>query len=286
MEKFQNYNIAHLTLSPHVFDENSFKTKVQPFIINWITTKSTITYYSISEERGKKDHHHLDILIFSKSIINTNILNKKGNQLNLQGEVQKLIKSCPSTIWDRFWNYKGENKKKSPVHNRKYLIGYNQKETEKNSELKNYNNLDISESELSECIEYYELNKDDKEVEDDNDVIPLHPKNAMYLMSRYIEKEKPETFDRLISSTVKQGYCWLGMSKTVCRRLLLQLKLKYGHSDQHEVDEMDDWFQNETTDEQIQSAKYMTHLQRLSFLRSEGLINKEELIVLQEHYKK
>eukprot|EP01050_Picozoa_sp_SAG11_P020722 SAG11_NODE_3544_length_2379_cov_103.728509_3_plen_93_part_01 len=91
MEKFNKLKVSHLTLSPSVKNEDAFRTKVQPFIINYIETKKAINFYSISEEQGE-GHHHLDIVFFHNSDIKKNIYNNKGKQIGFRQKVMDLIK--------------------------------------------------------------------------------------------------------------------------------------------------------------------------------------------------
>ena len=56
MDKFHKLKIGHLILSPHPHDEDKFRAQV-PWIINWITEKKSISFYSISEELGDNNHY-------------------------------------------------------------------------------------------------------------------------------------------------------------------------------------------------------------------------------------
>ena len=284
MEKLCQLNLCHLILSPSDKDEEKFKGYV-PFIINWIFNKKSISFYSISEEMGEKgEHFHLDILIFAKTNIDTNILNNKGKQIGLAGHLKEfMINNLPSTTWGRFYKDKKENINKEKEHNIKFLIGYNQKETQENSELKNWNNLPIDSGSLIECIDYMKLHKVEKPVYT-KDITPLNPKNAMFEMKKWTIKQNDEfNYDTLVSDTVKQGYCWLGMTEKTTRKLILQLKTIKGELEEEEEHELNGGVYKKFEDPELETLKMMRHrphFERLKELYENNFLTKEEYEIL------
>lgn len=275
MKHLYNFNIGHLTISPSTMDVEKFKG-FMPFIINWIFEKKSISFYSISEEYGSNDHFHLDIILLSKSDINKNILNNKGKQIGLSGHLKEFMENnLPNTMWNRFYRYENENKKNSKEYNVKFLIGYNFKENRNN-----HNNLNISEEDKEECKKHYEENRSDFKIVQ-KDVIPLNPKNAMFEMKKYLKNiEKPE-YNQLVTETIKKGYCWLGMSEKMTRKLILQLKLVKGDIEEYEEDELNESAYKNITEgefEQFKNIRYnnVSRQDRLQLLREYQLITKEE----------
>jgi hypothetical protein len=238
MEKFHKLNIGHLILSPHPHDEDKFRAHV-PWILNWISDKKSIPFYSISEELGDNNHYHLDIILLSSSDINKNILNDKGKQTGLSGHLKvHQMELLPATRWSNYYCYKNAVDKNSHEYNLKFLIGYNQKELKGRPHLKNWNNLALTSQEITNCIEFHDENKIQK-YNPKKDVITLNPKNVMYEMKKYI-RDHPYNFHTLISETVKKNYCWIGMSKGQTRKLILQLKIIKEEITQDETDEINE----------------------------------------------
>lgn len=279
MEQLCQLNLCHLVLSPSNKDEEKFKGYV-PFIINWIFEKKSISFYSISEEMGDNNSHfHLDILIFSKTNIDNNILNNKGKQIGLAGHLKEfMVNNLPSTNWNKFYKDKKENIKKEKEHNVKFLIGYNQKETQENSKLKNWNNLPIDSSFLIECIDYMKEHKVDKPVFI-KDIIPLNPKNAMFEMKKYINLNKDYDYTKLVSETVKKGYCWLGMTEKTTRKLILQLKTIKGDLEEEEENELNGGVFKKFEEPELEILKMIRHRpkhERLKELYENNFLTKEE----------
>ena len=274
MQNLYNLKKGHLTLSPSVRDEEKFK-EFTPFIINWIYNKKSISFYSISEEYGENNHYHLDIIFFSKSDINKNILNNKGKQIGLSGHLKTFMtNNLPNTLWNRFYRYESEHSKNSTEYNTKFLIGYNFKELKQN-----WNNLNLSSDEINEYIQFYEANETKSKIIIDKDVIPLNPKNAMFELKKLF-KNSPETnIDKLKSETIKKNYCWLGMSKRNTRQIYLQLKIHLGIAEDHEIHEFDDDLKSEITDnamlQLIEIRNQPDHI-RYQLLLEQGLIKKSE----------
>lgn len=290
MEKLYNLNLCHLVLSPSDKDEEKFKGYV-PFIINWIFNKSNISFYSISEELGEsKSHYHLDILIFAKTNIDNNILNNKGDQKGLAGHLKEfMVNNLPSSNWGKFYKESKENLKKANEHNVKFLIGYNCKETEKYSHqenghdkyLKNWNNLPITDEELLECLMYMRKHKVDKP-EYIKDVIPLNPKNAMFEMKKYLINNPDSDYHKLVTETIKKGYCWLQMSEKMTRKLILQLKLIKNGLEVDEEDELNEGTFKKFENMEIEQLKMIRHYncppeERLKMLYEYRFITKSEL---------
>ena len=225
----EHLNIGHLILSPHSQDEDKFKQYVS-FIINWLQNKKSVAYYSISEEMGENNHYHLDILIFSQSEINKNILNNKGKYKGLQGELKDhAVNNLPNSRWEIYYQYKNENKNNSHEHNVKFLIGYNSKE-----KLQNWNNLNLIEEIISECIKYYNENETKSKYIVQKDVIPLNSKNAMFELKKFIKDKKNYEIKNIKLDTLKKGYCWIGLTKRQIRQLILQLKIYSGDANEYE----------------------------------------------------
>lgn len=275
MKHLYNFNIGHLTISPSTMDCEKFKGFI-PFIINWIFEKKSISFYSISEEYGSNDHFHLDIIILLKLDINKNILNNKGKQKGLSGYLKEFMENnLPNTLWNRFYRYENENKKNSKEYNVKFLIGYNFKENQKN-----YNNLNISEEDFEECKKHYEENKSDFKIVQ-KDVIPLNPKNAMFEMKKYLkDQEKPE-YHKLVTETIKKGYCWLSMSEKMTRKLILQLKLLKEGLEPCEEDELNEGTFKKFENMEIEQLKMIRHYncppeERLKMLYEYQFITKGE----------
>lgn len=248
MDHLCTYNLCHLIVRPHLYDEDKFKEHV-PKIINWIFEKKSISFYSISEELGEGGHdttgYHLDITIFSTSDIEKNIINSKGKQVGFRTILKQIILSLPNTKPNRFIKIKKEHLLNDKLYNVKKLIGYSFKE--QHGELKNYNNLQISKEVIQECLQFYRDNtKKKEEVEEEelkNDVIPLSTKNAMWEMKLYIKEKlkSQQKFDyyTIKSQSSKEGYCWAGMSAKSTRTIILQLKNLYEDIEDHEIIELD-----------------------------------------------
>lgn len=225
-------NIGHLILSPHPQDEEKFKGFV-PFIINWLESKKSVAYYSISEEMGANNHYHLDILLFSKSEINKNILNNKGKYKGLQGELKDhAVNNLPNSRWEIYYQYKNEDKNNSHDYNVKFLLGYNFKEN-----LTNWNNLNLTEEIIQENIKFYNENETKSKYIVDKDVIPLNPKNAMFEIKKFIKDKKHYDLKQIKIDTVKKGYCWIGLSKRQVRQLILQIKIISGEANEYDENE-------------------------------------------------
>ena len=115
-------------------------------------------------------------MIFSKSLIDKNIINNKGDRLGLRGiEEQFCLDNLPNSRFPIYWNYK--NAKKSD-HDYKKLIGYNFKE----HPVRNWNNLDLTQEETDGLIAYYEANSDKKVIKNNNfmDITLLTTKTASW----------------------------------------------------------------------------------------------------------
>ncbi len=283
MNKLYDLNLCHLVLSPSPNDAEKLRGYT-PFIINWIFNKSNISFYSISEELGENhDHFHLDILIFAKTNIETNILNNKGKQIGLAGHLKEfMLNNMPSSQWGVFYKDKKENIRNEKEHNVKYLIGYNQKETEKYSHteeydiyLQNWNNLPIDEDQIMKCIMYMKEHRVDKKTFQ-KDVIPLYPKNCMFEMKKFLKKDME--YHTIISDSVKKGYCWVGMSKKQTRTLILQLKVIKDCAEQWEIDELnEDTFSDISSELSIiQEIRHRPDYQRLILLKQHGFITQTE----------
>ena len=280
METFYNFNIGHLILSPSTMDQEKFRGFI-PFIVNWIQLKKSIFSYSITEEYGSNDHLHLDIIIFSKSDINKNILNNKGSQKGLQGHLKEfMINNLPNTQFNRFYRYQSENKKNSKEYNVKFLIGYNFKEN-KNKKFKNYNNLNLEKNIIDENIKYFQENETKLKIID-KDIIPLNPKNAMFEIKKFYENKNNINYQTIISETVQKGYCWLGMSKAQTRKLVLQLKLIKEEAEDEEIMELDDDLQKRFDEdgefERMKQIRHplITNHERLTYLYENNFLKKHE----------
>ena len=254
MDQFNPLNIGHLILSPHPMDEEKFKGFV-PFIINWLQTKKSVAYYSISEELGEKDHYHLDILIFSKSEINKNILNNKGKYKGLQGELKDhAVNNLPNSRWEIYYQYKNEEKNNTHEYNVKFLIGYNFKE-----KLKNWNNLNLTEEIIQENIKFYNENETKSKYIVEKDVIVLNPKNVMFEIKKFIKDKKDYDLKQLKIDTVKKGYCWIGLSKRQVRTLILQLKIISGEANEYEEAEFSQDIHPEFKDDIVEQLNLARH---------------------------
>ena len=281
MEKLYKLNFTHLTLKPSVKDAEKFKG-FTPFIINWIFKKSNISFYSISEELGENGGYHLDILIFATTNIDNNILNNKGKQIGLSGHLKEfMVNNLPSTQWGIFYKDAKENIKNEKEHNVKKLIGYNQKETQVNPELTNWNNLPITEEQLQECIEYNKIHNN-KHKKISKDVICLDPKNAMFEMKKYLTNQEEPNYHKLVTETIKKGYCWLSMSEKMTRKLILQLKLIKNGLEDIEEDELNEGTFKKFENMELEQLKMIRHYncpkeQRLKMLYEYEFISKNEL---------
>jgi len=279
MEHLYNLNIGHLTISPSTMDQEKFRGYI-PFIINWIFEKKSISFYSISEEYGSNDHLHLDIILFSKSDINKNILNNKGKQIGLSGHLKDFMDNhLPNTLWKRFYRYENENKKNSKEYNVKFLIGYNIKEDQKN-----HNDLPITKEEFEECSKHYQENKSDFKIVN-KDVIPLNPKNAMFEMKKYLQDKENPDYHKLITDSIKKGYCWLGMSEKISRKLILQLKLLKNDIEKEEEDELNEGSFKKFETMELEQLKMIRQYNcprenRLKMLYEYQFITKKELETL------
>lgn len=288
LDHLLNFNMGHLILSPHPQDEGKFKQFV-PFIINWLETKKSVAYYSISEELGENKHYHLDILIFSKSEINKNILNNKGKYKGLQGELKDhAVNNLPNSRWEIYYQYKNENKNNSHEYNLKFMIGYNSKETEKYSHineegydvyLDNWNNLNIDEKVFMDCVKFYEENETKSKYIIEKDVIPLTSKNAMFELKKFIKDKKNYEINDIKLDTLKKGYCWIGLSKRQIRQLILQLKIYTEQENEYERAEyISDQFPEFKDDivEQLNLARYGNPEKRLQILHNLKFITTQE----------
>lgn len=290
MDHLYNFNLGHLILSPSIYDVEKFKGFV-PFIINWIFEKKTISFYSISEEYGENDHYHLDIIIFSKSDINKNILNNKGKQIGLSGHLREFVtNNLPNTKMNPktghpFYCYESEHKNNSSEYNKRFMIGYNFKEGKKN-----WNNLEISSDEIKDSIQFYEANETKQKKIIDQDVIQLNSKNAMFEMKKYLKNQENPQYHQLVTETIKKGYCWLQMSKSQTRKLILQLKLIRDHIEDHEEDELnEDTFKN-FDDKELESMKMIRQYncppeERIKYLYENNFITKTEYNLLIKNIK-
>ena len=279
MDKFHKLKIGHLILSPHPHDEDKFRALV-PWILNWISEKKSISYYSISEEMGDNNHYHLDIILLSSSDINKNILNNKGKQMGLSGHLKvHLMEKLPASRWENYYCYKNAVDKNSHEYNLKFLIGYNHKELKGRPLLKNYNNLSLCENQLQDCIDFHEENKTQK-YNPQKDVITLNPKNAMYEMKKFIRDNPKTILEKLKSKTAQNDYCWAGMSQKATRTIILQLKLKANPTPEIE-DEMDEDCHHRFTEndefEQLKATRYQTDPKiRLKYLYETGFLKEHE----------
>lgn len=281
MNKLNELNIAHLIIRPHLMDEEKFKA-FTPFCINWIFKKSNIKFYSISEELGENGGYHLDILILSNTDIDKNIINNKGKQIGLSGHARTFMETnLPNSQWNYFFKNQKENKKNDKLYNINFLIGYNLKE-QKNDELKNWNNLELSSDEIDTCIKFYEANKSEKPLKMKKDIIPLNNKNAMFEMKKYLESVENPEYHTLITDTIMKGYCWIGLPKKSIRKLILQLKLIKGQADDYEIAELNDDIQRDLDPikDQLEYMRHQPRFIRLQYLYENGFLKKEEFELL------
>lgn len=280
MEKFIPLNLCHLIIRPSIKDEEKFKGFV-PFIINWIFEKKSISFYSISEELGDplSPGYHLDILIFAKAQIDKNIINNKAKQIGLAGHCRTFMdQNLPSSNWNIFFKNVKENLEKDHEYNIQFLIGYNMKEQGGTLDLKNWNNLQLTEEIIDTCVKFYDENKSEKPQKTKRDVIPLNNKNAMYEMKKYLSNIENPEYHNLISDTIMKDYCWIGMAKKSTRKLILQLKLIGGHADDHEIAELNDDTLRDLNPvlDQMEYIRFQPSYIRLQYLFENGLLKKDE----------
>ncbi|AXQ65461.1 MAG: hypothetical protein [Circular genetic element sp.] len=278
MDKFNKLNIGHLILSPHPHDEDKFRANV-PWILNWITEKKSIPFYSISEEMGDNNHYHLDIILMSSSDINKNILNDKGKQTGLAGHLKvHQMEQLPASRWSNYYCYRNAVDKNSHEYNLKFLIGYNHKELKGRPLLKNWNNLALTSQEITNCIDFHEENRTHK-FQPQKDVITLNPKNCMYEMKKFVRDHPGTNLGYLKSTTGEKDYCWAGMSQKATRTIVLQLKLK-SEITQDERDELDEDCHKKFEKNEFESLKCLRYEQdpaiRLKTLYEEEYITKYE----------
>lgn len=280
-----SYNCGHLVLSPHPNDRNSFRKHI-PDVVKWIENKRSIKFFSIVEEYGEKDHLHLDIILFSNSDINKNILNNKGKQQGLSGMTCSYRdKHMPNT---KEVYYKYLNKKTD--HEKKYFLAYNIKEEEKDN-FKRYSNIELTDETKKELNDYYKENCDKKVKDNYMDIIPLNSKNFTQIMINYLsdkyqlpdQKEGLEEYitTELITDSMKQGYCWLQMSKQTVKKAIHQLKIMFNIEDGYDVEEINKEMTNIETEDESELYKYkkirhMTTDNRLKRLLDFGMITEEE----------
>lgn len=281
MEKFENLNYGHLVLCPSTMDLNKWEEHI-PTIINWIQSKKTI-YYSISIEH-EDTNRHMDIIIFSKSDINKNLLNNKGKQINLRGiEEQYVTNNLPNTQFIRkdqkacYWNYHNYTKDGKYTDPCKYLIGYNFKEKPK----RNWNNLQLSTKDIADALIYYEENKTEK-YKQIEDITVLNTKNATWQLLKYIEENKEkykEDISELQVDTMKDRYCWIGLSRSVISKLFLQLKVMLNTADEHDKDmiKLDQVKEIPSDVSYLQVFKNRPKNQRLYQLYKEGYLKQNEI---------
>lgn len=284
-------NVGHLVLSPSDKDEEKFKLFI-PFIINWIETKKSIAYYSISEEMGEKNNYHLDIILFSNSDINNNILNNKGKYLGLQGEIRKHKDNhLPNTIMSEhkggpYYHYQNEHKDKTHEFNVKFCIGYNYKE--QNGILKNWNNLNLTEEIIQETIKFYNENETKSAYIKQKDTIPLNSKNIMHEMKKFISDKENYNLKNLKLDTVKKGYCWAGTTKRMVRSVVLQLKILSGEANEYEEAEFSSDLFPEIKDDivdQLNNARFQSDKRiRLNILHELKFITTSEYYSITGEY--
>lgn len=281
MEQLLQLNMGHLVLRPHPNDLNIFEDQIT-IVENFIKKKKTIDFFSINVEYGDKypSGKHLDIILFSKSKIDTNILNEKGKQKNLKGTQRDWIlkvnpeQKAGNTIVNKYWNYK--NVKEEDY---KFVIGYSHKEQEKHG-INLAQNLpeDLN---IKEMIEYYKNNKPE-EIETNNymDIVPLHSKNVTNLMLNFIRDENISNIDKdLQILSMKKGYCWLDISPQKTKKLIHQIKVMRNEETQYDVEQIiknqEDFTMSDI--EHLSYVKNSSQLIRLMSLYSMGLLKEHEI---------
>lgn len=244
MNQLKQLNMGHLVLSPHPNDLNAFSEFI-PEIVNWIQSRRSIKFYSISVEYGSdnnKSNKHLDIILFSSSDIAKNIMNNKGKQINLRGVISnyKMWHMPNSIMSDKsggpYYKYrsivKGTEEK---------VIGYNFKEIKDNEMIatENYNNIEEL-IDINECIKiHHQLKSEDIKVKLDNylDIIPLNTKNAIQLLLNFIEDNDIKDIDRdLQPESIRKGYSWIGLGKSQILRIFRELKIMRKEETQYDID--------------------------------------------------
>jgi hypothetical protein len=289
--QLNSYNCGHLVLSPHPNDRNSFRKHI-PDIVKWIQNKRSINFFSIVEEYGDNDHLHLDIILFSNSDINKNILNNKGKQIGLSGMTCSYRdKHMPSTkeVYYKYLNKKTE-------HEKKYFLAYNIKEQETQEDFKRYSNIELTEETKKELLQYYKDNKTSKNKKDNYmDIIPLNSKNFTQIMinnlsSKYKLPDQKEGLEEyisteLITDSMKQGYCWLQMSKNNVKKAIHQLKIMFNIEDGYDIEEINKEMTNIENEDEMELYKYkkIRHMKadnRYKRLLEFGMITEAELTIL------
>lgn len=244
MNQLKQLNMGHLVLSPHPNDLNSFSEFI-PEIVNWIQSRRSIKFFSISVEYGEENkvsNKHLDIVLFSSSDLSSNVINNKSKQINLRGFIQQhKEKYLPnSQMLGKSGNpyYSYTNIKKGTEEKE---IGYNLKEIKDENLIANENWNNYPEGvDLDECLKIHHQLKSEKiKVKLDNylDVIPLNPKNAINLLLNFIEDNKIKDIDRdLQLESIRQGYSWIGLGKSQICRIFRELKIMRKEETQYDID--------------------------------------------------
>jgi hypothetical protein len=246
MNQLKQLNMGHLVLNPHPNDLNKFSEFI-PLITEWIQSKRSIKFFSISVEYGsdnKLSGKHLDIILFSSSDLSSNVINNKGKQVNLRGFIQQhKDQYLPNTqMLGKYGKpyYSYNNVKKGTEE---YEIGYNMKEIKDDNMIatENWNNYP-DDLDIDECLKIYHQQKsEDIKVKLDNylDIIPLTPKNAIQLLLNFIEDNDIKDLDRdLQLESIRNGYSWIGLGKSQILRIFREIKIMRHEETQFDIDKI------------------------------------------------
>lgn len=104
----------------------------------------------------------------------------------------------------------------------------------------------------------------------------------MFEMKKYLTDNKTPNFNILISETIMKGYCWIGMSKTQIRKLILQLKLIKEQATDDEINEInEDCFKKFEENQEFEMLKCnRTGPNRLKLLKEYQFITQDEYKIL------
>lgn len=290
MNQLYQLNMGHLVLNPHPNDLNAF-TEFIPEITEWIESKKAIKFFSISIEYGKdnnKSNKHLDIILFAKSDLSSNIMNNKGKQVGLRGIIEKYKnKNMLSTKMEGKYGLPYYCFKNIKLETYQYSIGYNFKENPE----QNWNNLPLTSEEIQDCVNKYKntsLEQIQSQLDNYMDIVPLNPRNATNLLLNFISEQKldPEDiYTKLQIISMKKGYCWIGLSKSQIQRLLLQIKIMRNEADEDEEasvirDQIVIQSDSEKQLYNILELRYKENLERYVKLYENNLLKSSEILKL------
>lgn len=200
-------NRYSITFRPHINDNVIFE-EVLPHIISSLN-KGLEYFYTVEKDETRDRHIHI-------------YLETKERIDNYFRAVKKILYEkfeCTNTVIKVAWKCNKVNEE----HDKKMVLGYQQKEEEYKRRGTN-----ISNEYLEQCKVYYEENKPPEVQTSKYKLVDMNKNNIKSHILDFCHRMKKPPNHKTLRKMLEEGYCSSNIPSNSLRRILLECKVIYG----------------------------------------------------------